>query len=319
MEWLRDESYRPLFVMHGVMNVTLLKAPKNTDFDYLYLQRNYTGGSLVQNEDFEYAGIFCRQDGVVYDGHGRFHFFIEGIECPLSMEQMGKELEENVQMLVETTLANDPGNLSVTTLSPARQNEYERYMQDHLLWQARSSYLYDTMDSDTQFRCAYRFDQWSEEAFLNYILDPNGMTERLAQAYIANNQEDMLLQFLEKKALADTVRGIAAEPESPLHRIKAILQAVETSGAKSVHVTVLKDGQEFTFKTGTEQLVSNHSSYSSWYIPAPERREFEKLFGRYASYFPDEITKITFGRNMLYEADPPEPIKDENESMGMSL
>ena len=74
MDWLRDESYRPLFITHGAMNVTLLKAPKNADFDYLYLQRHYNGESLTQNEDLEYAGIFCRQDGVVYDGHGRFRF-----------------------------------------------------------------------------------------------------------------------------------------------------------------------------------------------------------------------------------------------------
>lgn len=36
----------------------------------------------------------------------------------------------------------------------------------------------------------------------------------------------------------------------------------------------------------------------------PSRREFERLFGRNADYSPEDVVRITYGRNMIYEAAP---------------
>lgn len=36
----------------------------------------------------------------------------------------------------------------------------------------------------------------------------------------------------------------------------------------------------------------------------PGRREFERLFGRNADYSPEDVVRITYGRNMIYEAAP---------------
>ena len=69
------------------------------------------------------------------------------------------------------------------------------------------------------------------------------------------------------------------------------------------HVTISKNGTEFTFKTEAFSLRGDCGShYNSWSIVAADRRKFEELFGRSADYTPEEILRITYARNVLYEA-----------------
>ena len=51
-------------------------------------------------------------------------------------------------------------------------------------------------------------------------------------------------------------------------------------------------------------------------IPASDRKEFERLFGRYADYNAEDITKITYGRNTIYEA-PAAPVEEMGPVMQM--
>lgn len=82
------------------------------------------------------------------------------------------------------------------------------------------------------------------------------------------------------------------------------MEAVAFTGAKTVTVTIRKDGQDFTFKTEACVLRRDcTNTYGTWYIAAADRREFEKRFGRGAEYAPQEIMRITYGRKTLYEAE----------------
>lgn len=104
--------------------------------------------------------------------------------------------------------------------------------------------------------------------------------------------------------------------ENPLHRMKAITDAIRSSGAKTVTVTVQKDGQELTFKAEANSLTGHRSYYSTYNIPAQDRREFERVFGRHSSYSAEDIARITYGRNTIYEA-PSVQTEDIVEEIGM--
>lgn len=122
--------------------------------------------------------------------------------------------------------------------------------------------------------------------------------------YSKRNQEKFLLQFLKNDALWEEYQAIAQDPDNHLHRVKAISDAIKTSGAKTVTVTVQKNGEELSFRTGTTPLMGHHNSYNTSHIAAADRREFERLFGRHASYTAEDITRITYGKKTLYEAAP---------------
>ena len=78
--------------------------------------------------------------------------------------------------------------------------------------------------------------------------------------------------------------------------MKAIADAVKDSGAKTVTVTIQKDGAELTFKAAADSLTGRRGYYSTYYLPAQDRREFERVFGRNANYNAEEIMKITYGK-----------------------
>ncbi|HCA28086.1 MAG TPA: hypothetical protein DEP23_00150 [Ruminococcaceae bacterium] len=321
IKWLQDENYRPLLFTQGDTHHALLKVPKNEQFDYLYSQYNYRKYNIERNANFEYAGVYCRQDGLIYDSYGKFRSIAEGVECHIGRDQMQKDLESAVRAKVETIIADNRRNLRVSMLtSDAKITDYNYFVRHVAPEKARELFLRNTDITDISFRCNYEFDGWNEDNYLQYILDRDGFSQQQSNKYIDENQEDMFSQFLENDVLKLKLQSIIDNPDSTLHRIKEIMKAVGESGAKTVNVTILKDNQEFTFKTEADTLTrdpGNH--YSNWYIAAADRREFEKVFGRSADYTPDEITQITYGRNTLYEAEPPEPAQNEDESMGMSM
>ena len=79
--------------------------------------------------------------------------------------------------------------------------------------------------------------------------------------------------------------------------------------------------KELTFKTAANSLTGHRNYYSTYDIPAQDRREFERLFGRGANYSAEDITRITYGKKTLYETPPiqAEDMAERIEMGGMQL
>ena len=91
--------------------------------------------------------------------------------------------------------------------------------------------------------------------------------------------------------------------DNPVHIVKKIMAAMNTTSAKTVNVTICKDGEEFSFKAEAQELRRDCKNYyGSWYMVAADRRRFEARYGRSADYYPQEIIRITYARAVLYEA-----------------
>ena len=110
------------------------------------------------------------------------------------------------------------------------------------------------------------------------------------------------------------------EADSPLHRQRKILYALRNSPAKTVKVTIHKNGIEFTFRTPTTDVY--RGTYSKFSMPIKEMYQFEALFGRSASYGPEDIVDIAYRGKSLYSAEayePQEPKAEESESPTLTL
>lgn len=139
-----------------------------------------------------------------------------------------------------------------------------------------------------------------EAAFLAWLQEPESFIQAEAERHIERNQEKFLLQFLKNDALLAAYQALKQNTENPIHRMKSITDAIKLSGAKTVHVTVSKEGKELTFKAPADNLTGHRNYYNTSAIPARDRQEFERLFGLHADYRPEEITKITYGRSTIY-------------------
>ncbi len=303
-QWLASGDGSACHLQVGRDWYIILRVEKNADFDYLFSEYQYRETGLTRQCTFDYSGIYCKRDGLIYNGQYNLRdVYGENVENR-SAEKLSELLQKEVRQLVERRIGNDRRNLRVTEITGERDlRELESYSKYSAAGGARNIYLLGGDISDIAFRCHYEPDRWTEDSLLLYILDPDGYTQREAEAYLEAAQEEMLLQFLENDALLAAYEALVENPENPIHIVKKIMDAMNATCAKTVNVTIRKDGEEFTFKTEAGELRRDCTShYSSWNMVAADRRAFEKRFGRSADYTPEEIVRITYARNVLYEA-----------------
>ena len=308
LEWLSGTDGSAFPCKADSYHITLIRVQKNADFDYLYCQRQYKGAGIERGDNFEYAGIYCKHGGLVYDGQYVIRDLAPepGEFETRSAEALTKILKADVCRTVEDVVGNDRNNLCITEISDARRLEqlssFPKYAAAGM---ARNHYLYSEFeDYGFLYKCHYSPDTWTEDSLLAYILDPAGYAAAEAAAYIDSHQEDMLAAFLEGDMITAEYAAIRANPLNPVLRVKRIMAAVSASSAKTVTVTICKDDMDFSFKAEADQFRRDCSShYSDWNIVAADRREFARLFGRSAQYGPEDILRIEYARAVLYQAE----------------
>lgn len=301
--WLTSGDTGLCDCREGRTTYLFIRVAKSPDFDYLFCQQNFNE-ALTRDRRFEYAGIYCKRDGLLYDEQYSLKAITQGSD-DWSKAALRSRLKADVCKRVEDAIGNDRANLTVTEITtPRLMDTKDNYLKYYAANQARQHFL-DTVDFEPPiFRCSYEPAQWTEDSLLLYIVDPDGYAALEAAAYIAANQEQMLLDFIENEALASAYQEILDHPDWPVHRVKRIMAAMNGTSAKTVNVTIRKDGVEFSFKSEATQFRRDcTSSYNSWDIAAQDRRKFEQLFGRHADFYPHEIVRITYARSVLYEAD----------------
>ena len=294
----------PLTVYQGEKAAaTLLKLEKNASVDYLY-QTAAQDNSVSWNNPVQFCGVYDRKSRTLYLTKDVASLLAKG-QFPFVAEagpSMKDEITSAVNGRVESIIANDRNNLPIREITGWQASHDLEYYQNYGVKEDVIQQLFYDQEPDGRFHSEYELNRLPETAFIAYITDPELFVQTEAEQYIKDNQEDFLLHFLRNDALMAEWNALMQDTGNPIHRMKAITDAVTGCGAKTVTVTIQKDGQELTFKTSADYLKGHRSYYNSSGIPASDRREFERLFGRYAEYHAEDIVKITYGRNTIYEA-----------------
>ncbi len=320
-QWLSDSSYKPLFLNTDTSYRVYMRIPKNDNFDYLYGMSSFYSDSIKRNEQFYYKGIYSKIDGLIYDSNGEFRILAPELEYPQRLSEMADEVSKAVGKLIEERLADDCSNLDIHELTDdsciKSVDDYRKYSAES---DARKSYIFGDDASSISFKCLYDFDGWNENNLLTYLSDKDSFIHTEAEKYWNEKQEYMLTQFMKHDLLKAELERIESLGDSTIDRIRKIRQAVELSFAKSVTVTVCKDGEEMSFRTDTSELKDDPGSYySTWHIAAPDREKFKQMFGRSADYTPDEIINIEYRGKSIYSAEPLIPEDSEEETEGMTM
>ena len=316
-QWL-NLGTAPITISHGEKSTaTLLKLEKNSSVDYLY-QTAAQDNSISWSNQVQFCGLYDRKNRTLYLTKDAVSFFMKG-QFPFVAEagpSMADEINSAVNEHVEGIIANDRSNLSILEVTGWQASRDLEYYRDHGVKESAVQQIFSSQEPDGQFHSDYKLSELPETAFIAYITDPELFVQTEAEQYIKINQEKFLLQFLKNDALLAEYQALMQDTGSPIHRMKAITDAVKGCGAKTVTVTVQKDGQELTFKAAAGSLTGHRNYYSTSDIPASDRKEFERLVGRYADYNAEDVVKITYGRNTIYEA---APVQSENmaEDIGM--
>ena len=138
---------------------------------------------------------------------------------------------------------------------------------------ARERFLDAAEFEPPSFQCFYEAENWTENSLLSYILDSQGYTAKEATDYMEGNQEEMLFDFLCNDVELAEYQALVDDRDNPVHIVKKIMAAMNTTSAKTVNVTICKDGEEFSFKTEAQELRRDCKDYySTWNIFSLPRR-----------------------------------------------
>ena len=305
--WLKGSEAGSFMFQKHEINYVVIKAQKNADFDYLYTQHNHGCSSIKRGDKFEYAGIYCRRDGLVYDAQYYLLTIKESLEgiISLSAKLLLARMIGEVCDAVVAAIGNDRSKLHVKKLTQTQDlNALEHAKEYGAATTARELFLSGVDGTAPQYRCAYTSLYWEEDTLLEYILDPADYVSRTATAYIAENQDAILLAFLKNDEIAKEYAALTDTPQNPVHTIRKIMWAMRATEAKTVRVTICKDGKEFSFKTDANDMRRDCGfHYDIYHIIGADKGKFEALFGRHSHYDPADILRIVYGRTTIYEAE----------------
>lgn len=320
----RDEFQRWLELGHAPFTVwqgekalvTLSRLEKKPSVDYLYRIAATQGNSISWEDNLLFCGVYDMKNRALYLTKDSLRILMEG-KFPMVAKagpSMAGEISGRINQRVESIIANDRDNLPMREVTGWREMRDLKYYQEYGAAEDAIQHLFDGTEPDGQFHSDYELGRLPEAGFLAYIQDPEGFIQARAEQYIQTNAEKFLLQFLENDALLAKYQALMQDAGNPIHRMKAITDAINASGAKTVTVTVQKAGQELTFKAEASSLTGHKSSYNTSDISGPDRQEFNRTFGKYSGYMAEDITRITYGRRTIYEA---APAQAEEPAIGM--
>ena len=233
----------------------LLKIEKRP-VDYLYQTAVEADGSISWRNGLTFCGVHDIGKKTLYLSESLTTILTDG-QAPFASKTIPSVVDEicgRINQCVEETIANDRNNLSVqevTSWQAAR--ELKEYLEDGAHREA-IDWFFRGSEPDGQFHSGYTLGNLPEATFMAWLQNPEGLVQTEADQHIKINQEKFLLQFLKNDALVAEYQAIVQNTDSPLHRVKAISEAIKTSGAKTVTVTVQKNGEELSFRTGTTPL-----------------------------------------------------------------
>ena len=154
--WLAAPQTEPFVYQMNSYHYAILRFQKNADFDYLYCQRQYNSLGIERSGTFEYAGIYCRRDGMIYDDQYNIRHLRHDELMREGAQRMIQRLETNVRREVESAIGNDRSNLRVTELSDQRARDS---LDNHIKYcassEARELFLSSEDGEVLPYRCPY--------------------------------------------------------------------------------------------------------------------------------------------------------------------
>jgi hypothetical protein len=319
-QWLASGN-GPVTIHSGEKaDVLLTILEKTPSVDYLYRTSIAKDGGISWRNSLLFCGVYDGENHALYLAKDAQAIFTRG-PVPLVTEPGGSMMEDicgKVNRRVEDIVANDRSNLPVQEVTGWLAAHNLEHYQKYGAQTDAIQMLFEGRAPDGKFHSGYAMEELPEAAFLAWLQDPEGFIQTEAEMYIKSNSEKLLQQFLENDALLAEYQALVQDTGSPIHRMKAITDALNGSSAKMVNVTVKKGGEELTFKMEASPMKGHHTYYSTYHIPAADRRRFQLVFGRNTGFKAEEVVRITYGRNTIYEA-PPAQEETMAESAGPAM
>lgn len=321
--WLREGTKPLQFLGKTERCITFLKVPREENVIYLFSAALYEETQIRGDMTFHFCGMYFPKAQILRFAQYNLTWSVDAIEAEevQRAEFWCERINRSVNEKIGQMIMNGQNNLSIRSLSDPeniqKMREFEEWGAEK---EAEDIFLKGEMP-DTEYHPFFRLQNFSkvckEDMFIAYFQDAEKFLEEEAQKYIQTHEENILLTFLKNEILREKFEVLEQDLGSDVFNQRKITVAIRAAEARTVWITVEKDGREMTFRAIAKGIAHGRGQYSQRNIVSgDDRQKFGELFGRNTDFSVQDITRITHGRSVLYETP-----RDQTEEMdyGMTM
>lgn len=294
-QWLQNEKLGMCLVKHCPQR-GYFKYRISDELDILYMYRHVYGDTIKVNEEPEYQGIIKRDTNELYDVGYETSAVLKNTEQVMYGETyISDEIEEKVRTCVEEMVAEYINDISESDIEEERRKQLRNQA-----WETAKKRFIDDLEVVDEYQCDYTIDNY-HIYLTDFILNKEATTKHLAEEYHKASTDDITEEVIRNRYIKEELSKFYNNEYPNYTAMKRVIRSIPDK-CNMVTVTVNKDDKELTFKYEARILrMDCGTSYSTWYIPTISRGDFRMLFGDSAAFKPEYISKITYGRKVIYE------------------
>lgn len=278
--------------------IMINKISYNDKVDIIYSLRSYIGELFNLDSSFEYSGIYDKENNKLFDLEYNIRYDILNWEYDderlINSSRLYKIISDDVNDRIRE-LVND----SKDEIFNLKDAELGDEITDN-------DVIHDFIDGYTHLNLKDNYIEYSTNKpkdILDYLTNKKDFIEEEARDFILDHQSEILKGLTISREKRKALKRIEDDENHLYHKIKAIRDTIKDKNYVTINLTIDKNGIEQTFKYNAATLISNYNSKLSCYNieKVSDRDKFEENFGRWSDFEYRDITKITYGKNTIYE------------------
>lgn len=297
--FLRSSSNSKTFNYGNNSKVMVNKVRYNDKLDILYALESYSGKLFDLHSPFKYSGIYDKENDKLFDIEYSIRYNLlnwdYNNEEYINADDLYKMINTDVNDKIKEVIDN--GKEDVFDISEVEIAE--EITDRDVISEFMNGELSNTLEDSYR-----KYSTENSQNILDYLTDKESFLEEEARDFILDNMTSILKGLAITEEKRKQLKSIEDNVEHPYHKIKNIITSVKDNNCVTVNLTINKDGTEQTFKYNADALIHNYnSSYLSTYNieKLADRNLFEETFGRWNDLHYEDIIKITYGKNTIYE------------------
>lgn len=298
-EFLRSSSSSKIFNYDDNSKLMVNKVRYNDKLDILYSLNSYSGNLFDLHSPFKYSGIYDKENNKLFDVEYGIRYNILNWKYDDSNYISDGDLYNMINVDVNDKIKEiiDNGKEDIFNINEVEISE--EITDNDVIKEFMNGSSSNTLED---LYCKYSTEK--SQNILDYLTDKETFLEEEARDFIIDNMTGILKGLAITEEKRKQLKSIENNVDHPYHKIKNIIDSIKNNNCVTVNLTINKDGVEQIFKYNADALVNNYnSSYLSTYNieKLADRNLFEETFGRWNDLHYEDIIKITYGKNIIYE------------------
>ena len=294
-EWIKNGN-QEMCVVGGGLDRAYFRHSLSNGLDILYMYRYIRDGKLPLNREPEYQGLYKRDTKELYDVGYDLHDVIKDLDIVAhGSANIQEEIEAMVRRFVEEKVATYIAGIKDTAYT---EEERKSFRED--AWEkAKKKYLNDE-EAGEDYECGFHEEHYIEH-LMDFITDKVKTAKVIAEEHHEKHRERIPEKVVTQRYVREELAKFNNGEYENYTAMKQIIRSIPEK-SQTVNVTICKEGKEMTFKYEARYLRYDCGRcYSTWNMPTSSRWQFDDLYGKDAEIYPTDITRITYGRKVIYE------------------